>query len=177
MMKHEEMITLIGNMFINAYVAGDRKDLDSFRSARADRDHLFDEIRELYAELEHESYEREQFENELKTEQEHRQNLYETIRKMDAEIVRLNDRIRETDTDILRLKEAKLNLGTVYGESLSHVDDRSLYPASKPEDLKKAFAEYATIIPDDADKFSEQDLPFPDVDDIAPASEVIGGDD
>ena len=30
-------------------------------------------------------------------------------------------------------------------------------------------------IPDDGDKFSEPDLPFPDVDDLAPASEVIGG--
>lgn len=90
-MKHEEMITLIGNMFINAYVAGDRKDLDSFRSARADRDHLFDEISELYAELEHESYEREQFEVELKEEQEHRQSLYETIRKLQVENQRLHE--------------------------------------------------------------------------------------
>ena len=65
MMKHEEMITLIGNMFINAYVAGDRKDLDSFRSARADRDRMFDEIRELYAELEQDSYNREQLQVEL----------------------------------------------------------------------------------------------------------------
>lgn len=148
MMKHEEMITLIGNMFINAYVAGDRKDLDSFRSARADRDHLFDEIRNLYAELEHESYEREQFEVELQKAQHE-----------------LEER---------RRTHAKLNMAEFYGKKISHVDDRSLYPASKPEDLKKAFAEYATIIPDDADKFSEQDLPFPDVEDLAPASEVEG---
>ena len=32
-------------------------------------------------------------------------------------------------------------------------------------------------IPDDGYKFSEQDLPFPDVDDLAPASEVLGGDE
>lgn len=32
-------------------------------------------------------------------------------------------------------------------------------------------------IPDDAMMFSEQDLPFPDVDDLAPASEVMGGDE
>ncbi len=126
MMKHEEMITLICNMFINAYVAGDRNDLDSFRSARADRDHLFDEIKELYAELEHESFEREQFENELKTEQEHRQSLYETIRKLEAEIQRLNEQ-RYCQADVENCKE-------MYDE---------MY--------------------DDADKFSEQDLPFPDV--------------
>lgn len=179
MMKHEEMITLIGNMFINAYVAGDRKDLDSFRSARADRDHLFDEIRNLYAELEHEIYGREQFEVELKEEQEHKKSLYETIRKMDAEIVRLNDRIRETDADILRLKEAKMNMGAVYGESISHVDDRSLYPSAvdnREEWLRKNTTVFDHI-PDDADKFSEQDLPFPDVEDLAPASEVEGSEE
>jgi hypothetical protein len=150
-MKHEEMITLIGNMFINAYVAGDRKDLDSFRTARADRDHLFDEIRDLYAELESESYHREQFEVELQKAQHE-----------------LEER---------RRTHAKLNMAEFYGKKISHVDDRSLYPASKPEDLKKAFAEYATIIPDDADKFSEQDLPFPDVEDVAPAEEVEGSDE
>lgn len=32
-------------------------------------------------------------------------------------------------------------------------------------------------IPDDGDKFSEQDLPFPDVDDLTPASELLGGDE
>ena len=32
-------------------------------------------------------------------------------------------------------------------------------------------------IPDDGVKFSEQDLPFPDVDDLSPASEVLGGDE
>lgn len=143
MMKHEEMITLIGNMFINAYVAGDRKDLDSFRSARADRDHLFDEIRDLYAELEQESYEREQFESELKEEQDHVQSLYGTINKLQIEIQRLHE---------------------------------ERYMMADTTALKEAFAKYATI-PDDADKFSEQDLPFPDVEEMAPAEEVEGSDE
>ncbi len=116
-MTHEEMITLISNMFINAYVAGDRKDLESFRSARADRDHLFDAIRDLYAELEHESYEREQFEVELQKAQHE-----------------LEER---------RRTHAKLNMDEIYGKKISHVDDRSLYPSRKPDDL-----------------------PFPDVEDL-----------
>ena len=151
MKKLDEMITLIGNMFTDTYVAGDRKDLDSFRIAKAQREHLYDEIRDLYAELEHESYEREQFEVELQKAQH--------------------------ELEECRRTHAKLNMAEFYGKKISHVDDRSIYPASKPEDLKKAFAEYATIIPDDADKFSEQDLPFPDVDDLAPAEEVEGSEE
>ena len=148
MMKHEEMITLIGNMFINAYVAGDRKDLDSFRSARADRDHLFDEIRELYAELENESYEREQFEVELQKAQHE-----------------LEER---------RRTHAKLNMAEFYGKKISHVDDRSLYPSREPDEE----------VPDHHDAFdamfpgcTPDDLPFPDVDDLAPAEEVEGSDE
>lgn len=136
MMKHEEMITLIGNMFINAYVAGDRKDLDSFRSARADRDHLFDEIRELYAELEHESYEREQFENELQKAQHELEGLRHSVQLKNAEIRRLNE---------------------------------LLYCQEDAEACMEMF--------DDSDKFSEQDLPFPDVEEMAPAEEVLGGDE
>lgn len=119
MMKHEDMITLIGNMFINAYVAGDRKDLESFRSARADRDRMFDAIKDLYAELEHESYEREQFETELM--------------KANNELANLRDQIRSYESTIRKLTHC------------IDFDD----------------------IPDDAGKFSEQDLPF---------LEVEGGD-
>lgn len=128
-MKHEEMITLIGNMFINAYVAGDRKDLDSFRSARADRDHLFDAIRELYAELEHESYEREQIQVELM--------------KANKEIINLREQIRSYQATVRKLTHC------------IDFDD----------------------IPDDGDKFSEQDLPFPDVEEMAPAEEVEGSEE
>lgn len=115
MMKHEDMITLIGNMFINAYAAGDRKDLESFRFARADRDRMFDAIRDLYAELEHESYEREQFETELM--------------KANKEIINLREQIRSYEATIRKLTHC------------IDFDD----------------------IPDDGDKFSEQDLPFPEI--------------
>ena len=129
MMKYEEMIALIGNMFINAYVAGDWKDLDSFRSARAYRDRLFDEVKELYAELEHESYEREQIQVELN--------------KANKEIINLREQIRSYQSTVRKLTHC------------IDFDD----------------------IPDDSDKFSEQDLPFPDVDDLAPAEEVEGSDE
>lgn len=155
MMKHEEMITLIGNMFINAYVAGDRKDLDSFRSARADRDHLFDEIKELYAELEHESYERERLQVELM--------------RANKEIINLREQIRKLQVEIQRLHEERYVMA-----DKTALDN--LFKDSTPEDLKEAFAKYATI-PDDAGKFSEQDLPFPDVEEMAPAEEVEGSEE
>lgn len=116
MMKHEDMITLIGNMFINAYVAGDRKDLESFRFARADRDRLFDEIKDLYAELEHESCNREQLQVELLN--------------ANKEIINLREQIRSYESTIRKLTHC------------IDFDD----------------------IPDDGHEFSEQDLPFPDVD-------------
>lgn len=180
MMKHEEMITLIGNMFINAYVAGDRKDLDSFRSARADRDHLFDAVRDLYAELEHESYEREHIQVEL-NKANHRieglQRDYDHMREIKDRLLLLK---RESD----KMKDAKLNMGAVYGESLSHVDDRCIYPSAddnRVEWLKKHTTVFDNFpedgIPDDAGKFSEQDLPFPDVEEMAPAEEVEGSEE
>ena len=153
MKKLDELITMIGNMFTDTYVAGDRKDPDSFRTAKAQREHLYDEIRELYAELEHESYEREQFENELQKAQHE-----------------LEER---------RRTHAKLNMNEIYGKNISHVDDRSLYPSAndnREEWLRKNTTVFDNI-PDDADKFSEQDLPFPDVDNPAPASEVEGSEE
>lgn len=156
-MKHEEMITLIGNMFINAYVAGDRKDLDSFRSARADRDHLFDEIRELYAELEHESYEREQIQVEL-NKANHR---IEGLQRDYDHMLEIKDRLLIVN----RSKDMKL-------KELGYMES----DCSTVEWLKKHTTVFDDI-PDDADKFSEQDLPFPDVEEMAPAEDVEGSDE
>ena len=122
MKKLDEMITLIGNMFTDTYVAGDRKDLDSFRIAKAQREHLYDEIRELYAELESESYHREQFEVELQKAQRE-----------------LEERRRTPATN-----EASAD-------------------AEGEEDY-----EFQTFC---------DDLPFPDVEEMAPASEVEGSEE
>lgn len=155
MMKHEEMITLIGNMFINAYVAGDRKDLDSFRSARADRDHLFDAIRDLYAELEMESYRAEQNGVELKKANEEIDQLQEEIERRKAEKADIFN-----GTPCLGMK---LRLSEIYGSKITDPDE-------EVPDHHDAFdAMFPGCTPDD--------LPFPDVEDLAPAEEVEGSDE
>lgn len=145
MKTHEELITLIGNMFTDAYVAGDRKDLDSFRVAKAQREELFAAVKDLYEEIADRS-------------------------------IRINDLLHELHRyreEEYHRTHAKLNMAEFYGKKISHVDDRSLYPASKPEEE----------VPDHHDAFDSMfpgctpdDLPFPDVDDLAPAEEVEGSD-
>ena len=130
MMTHLDMISLIGDLFMDAYIAGQQTDMSSIQRARADRDRLLHEVRELYRELD----DREEYiidqKRELEHEKEIRQSLYETIRKLEAGI--------QTEAEIRRLNED---------------------------------------IPDDAFKFSEQDLPFPDVEDLEGASGLLGGDE
>lgn len=118
MMTHLDMNSLIGDLFMDAYIAGQQTDMSSIQRARADRDRLLYEVRELYRELD----DREEYiidqKRELEHEKDKRQSLYETIRKLEAGI--------QAEAEIQRLNED---------------------------------------IPDDAFKFSEQDLPFPDVED------------
>lgn len=157
MLKYDEMITLIGNLYIDAYAAGDRKDLDTYRTARAERDHLIDKIKDLYAELEHESYEREQTQVELQKAQHQIEGLQRDY-----------DHMREIKDRLLMTNRSKEE--TIRKLTLTDPDnpDSPLWSDYAPTD---------DDIPDDGDKFSEQDLPFPDVDDLAPASEVLGGDE
>lgn len=134
MMKHEEMITLIGDLFMDAYMAGQQTDMTSIQRARADRDRLLHEVRELYQELEHESYEREQIQVELMKANNELANLRDE-----------NERLHELWQDYTPNRE----------EVPDHHDAfDAMFPGCTPDDL-----------------------PFPDVDDLAPASEVLGGDE
>ena len=161
-MKHEDMITLIGNMFINAYVAGDRKDLESFRFARADRDRMYDEVKKLYEALDVCS---------------------ETMDDLNREIAQLEKELKEA-------KEAN--------ERKDYIINSTIFT-----DHSHPFAD--DVLMDDGGKFSEQvagpgpatteasaeaegeedpgfqtfcdDLPFPDVEEMAPADEVEGSDE
>ena len=155
MKTHEEMISLIGNMFTDTYVAGARNDLVSFLDAKAQREELFAAVKDLYEEIADRGI---------------------RINDLLHELHRYREDITSEAKDWLETNPGKIWLSGIYGDAISHVDDRSLYPASKPEDLKEAFAKYSTI-PDDGGKFSEQDLPFPDVEEAAPASEVEGSED
>lgn len=115
MMKHEQMIPLIGDLFINAYVAGDRKDTNTYSNARASRDHMYEAVAELYAELEHESYEREQFEVELM--------------KANKEIDRLKEEIERRIEEKKNIFNGtpcpgmKTRLSEIYGSKLTDPDE------------------------------------------------------
>lgn len=134
MTRHADMITLIADLFMDAYMAGQQTELSSYNRARADRDRLFDVVRDLYAELEHESYQREQFEVELM--------------KANNELANLRDQVRSQQETIRKLTE----------------DDEEV-----PDHHDAFDAMFPGCTPDD--------LPFPDVDDLAPASELLGGDE
>jgi len=99
MKTHEELISLIGNMFTDTYVAGARNDLVSFLDAKAQREELFAAVKDLYEEIADRG-------------------------------IRINDLLHE----------------------LHH------YREDVAEERRRSHV-------DDADKFSEQDLPFPDVED------------
>lgn len=129
MTRHADMITLIADLFMDAYMAGQQTELSSYNRARADRDRLFDVVRDLYAELEHESYQREQLEVEL----------------------------MKANNELANLRDLVAGLGPATTEASADAEGEALY--------------------DDGDKFSELDLPFPDVEDLTPASELLGGDE
>jgi len=127
MKTHEELISLIGNMFTDTYVAGARNDLVSFLDAKAQREELFAAVKDLYEEIADRG-------------------------------IRINDLLHELHHYREDVAEERRR---------SHVDDRSIYPSAgdnREEWLRKNTTVF-DYIPDDADKFSEQDLPFPDVED------------
>lgn len=157
MMTHEDMITLIGDLFIDSYVAGDRKDTNTYSNARARRDRMYEEVAELYAELVSESYMREQLQVELKN---------------------ANHKIEGLQRDYDHMCEIKDRLLMTNRSKEETIRKLTLTDSENPDSpLWSDYAPTEDDIPDDGDKFSEQDLPFPDVDDLAPASELLGGEE
>jgi len=140
MKTREEMITMICDLFFDAYIAGCKDDSDSFTRVRAQRDKIYDAVVELYAELEHESYNREQIQFEYrKVLEAHDEDMADKNREIDS----LRDQVRSQQATIRKLTHT------------IDFDD----------------------IPDDAMMFSEQDLPFPDVEEMVPAEEVEGSEE
>jgi hypothetical protein len=135
MKTREEMLIMIGNLFFDAYIAGGRKDSESFTRVRAQRDKIYDAVVELYAELEHESYEREQIQVELN---------------------KANKRIEGLQRDYNDMRDVK--------------DRLLLFIREKDERLQEDDAP----APDDMEPELRDCLPFPDVEDMAPASDVEG---
>ena len=91
MMKHTDMIQLIGDLCIEEFVAGGKTDVDSVKSARAMRARLFDAVRELYQELEFESCEREQYQVDLKKANDKINDQEDKIRELTEQLNTMNE--------------------------------------------------------------------------------------
>lgn len=162
MMKHIDMISLIGDLYMDAYTAGSRTDIDTIQQARRNRDRLYAAIRELYQELD----DREEYLTDQQREIEH-------LRGEITHLAEENERRRVLIRQIVEGRTCegmKTRLSDIYGSKLTDPDnpDSPLWSDYEPG---------PDDIPDDGGKFSEQDLPFPDVENLAGASELLGGDE
>ena len=133
MMKHIDMISLVGDLYMDAYTAGSRTDIETIRQAVRNRDRMYAALRDIYQELD----DREEYINDQQREIEHLRNELKAEKEMSAR-----------KEDLLQ-------------KLLGPTDD----------ELK----EWAG--PDDMAPELRDCMPFPDVDDLAPASEVLGGDE
>ena len=169
MIKQSELEVMVCDLFVDAYRAGQSCGDLAYNAARGTRASLIRKLGEVYAELESESYHREQFETELMKANNEIANLRDQVSNLKEEIER---RIEEkkaifNGTPCLGMKN---RLSEIYGSKLTDPDnpDSPLWSDYEPTE---------DDIPDDGGKFSEQDLPFPDVEVMAPAEEVLGGDE
>lgn len=147
---------MVCDLFVDAYRAGQSCGDLAYNSARGTRSILIKELGEVYAELESESYHREQFETELMKANNEIANLKEEIERRIEEKKAIFNGTPPT-------LGMKLRLSNIYGSKLTDTDE-------EVPDHHDAFdAMFPGCTPDD--------LPFPDVEDLAPASEVLGGDE
>ena len=169
MIKQSELEVMVCDLFVDAYRAGSSGNEHNYGAARGSRANLIAKLGEVYAELEHESYGREQKEIELLKATKENINLREQVRKLEEEIER---RIEEKKSIFngTPCPGMKTRLSEIYGSKLTDPDnpDSPLWSDFEPTE---------DDIPDDGVKFSEQDLPFPDVENLAPAEEVDGADE
>ena len=147
MIKQSELEVMVCDLFVDAYRAGSSGAEHTYGAARNGRAKLIEAIMDLYAELEQESYKREQLE---------------------AELLKANEIIAAQKDEIKR--RMKLRLSKIYGNKLTD-------PENPDSPLWSDYEPTEDDIPDDGGKFSEQDLPFPDVDVCSPASELEGSDE
>lgn len=123
MMTHEDMITLIGDLFIDSYIAGDRKDSNAYSNARARRDRMYEEVAELYGELESESYHREQFEVELQKANNELANLRDHVSNLEEELERRIEEKKAIFNGTPPTLGMKLRLSNIYGSKLTDTDE------------------------------------------------------
>lgn len=160
MMKHTAMIQLIGEVCIEEFVAGQKTDVESIKSARALRTRLFDAVRELYQDLEFETCERERYEVDLKK-----------AKDKIEELVKDNDNLVE---DFERVLDERDKLRNDVRSQQETIRKLTLTDPDNPD--SPLWSDF-TPGPDDMEPELRDCLPFPDVDDIAPASELLGGDE
>ena len=163
MIKQSELEVMVCDLFVDAYRAGQSCGDLAYNAARGTRANLIDKIRELYAELEHESYEREHFEVELKKANEIIAAQKDEISRQQEEIERRIEEKKAIFNGEPPTLGMKLRLSNIYGSKLTDTDE-------EVPDHHDAFdAMFPGCTPDD--------LPFPDVEDLAPAEEVYGADE
>lgn len=133
MMKHIDMISLVGDLYMDAYTAGSRTDIETIRQAVRNRDRMYAALRDIYQELD----DREEYINDQQREIEHLRNELKAEKEMSAR-----------KEDLLQ-------------KLLGPTDDE-LKEWAGPEDMEPELCDC---------------LPFPDVEDLTPASELLGGDE
>lgn len=170
MVKQSELEVMVCDMFVDAYRAGQSCGDLAYNAARGTRSRLIKELGDVYAELESESYKREQLETELMKANNELANLHDHVSNLEEELERRIEEKKAIFNGTPPTLGMKLRLSNIYGSKLTDPDnpDSPLWSDYAPTD---------DDIPDDGDKFSEQDLPFPDVEEMAPASEVLGGEE
>lgn len=160
MMKHTDMIQLIGDLCIEEFIAGGKTDIDSVKSARAMRARLFDAVRELYQELEFESCEREQYQIDLK--------------KATDKIDELNTKILLQDEDVKKARKELANLRDQVRSQQETIRKLTLTDPENPD--SPSWSDYAPGA-EDMEPELRDCLPFPDVEDLEGASGLLGGDE
>lgn len=107
-----------------------------------------------------------------------RANLINKIRDVYAELEHESYQREQFEVELMKANNELANLRDQVRSQQETIRKLTLTdPDNTDSPLWSDYAPTEDDIPDDAVKFSEQDLPFPDVEDLAPASELLGGDE
>ena len=161
MVKQSELEIMVCDLFVDVFRAGASGGDNAFATARGSRARLIDKIGELYAELEQESYHREEFVVELHNANMEIYRLKHERDHLHGQVVSQQETIRKQCDEIRRLnKQLDFQADSEnYMESFEEVPDHhdafdTMFPGCTPDDL-----------------------PFPDIEPLADADEVLGGDE
>lgn len=153
---------MVCDLFVDAYRAGASGQDGNYGIARVSRAKLIEKIAELYDEIEDLKISNQAYDHVLTKKN-------EEIAHLSEENERRHELIRQI-VEGRTCEGLKNRLSGIYGSKLTD-------PENPDSPLWSDYEPGPDDIPDDGGKFSEQDLPFPDVEDLAPASELLGGEE